>query len=331
MLPFYKIQIDEDDEVEGIDFMALVDVPAHLKAFDYFGKEDKKMTFNEEKRIVTGVAIATDQPIYRRGEDVGEHYVIFDEKETFKLAKKMFKNGFFNNVNQDHDSGKVVKAITLIESYFLDGRKEIPEAFKNQKLKKGSWIISYYVEDDEVWDKIKKGHFNGFSVEGYFDKRPLRFNKNKKNKMSNLLDKIKKVFEEESSKFAEATTVDGVSVKWEGELTEGTEIMVVTEEGEVIAPDGDHAIEMEDGVKVITTVNGVVESIKEAEENSVEEALMSALAKINEKFKAQEKEIETLKKSFDSFANATDDKKRKFNKTTNSTGKSVGGWKTLLK
>jgi hypothetical protein len=35
-------------------------------------------------------------------------------------------------------------------------------------LPPGSWVATYYVDNDEVWEKIKSGEYNGFSLEGYF-------------------------------------------------------------------------------------------------------------------------------------------------------------------
>ena len=62
--------------------------------------------------------------------------------------------------------------------------------------------------------------------------------------------------------FSEAMLTDGTIVKWEGELSEGTVIIVVTAEGEIPAPDGSH--ELEDGT-VITTEGGVVTAITKSE------------------------------------------------------------------
>lgn len=33
---------------------------------------------------------------------------------------------------------------------------------------KGTWMIMMKVEEDAVWDKVKNGKLNGFSVQGYF-------------------------------------------------------------------------------------------------------------------------------------------------------------------
>ena len=117
MLPIYKMIIGE--EVDGMDALALVSEPAHRKAFEFFnGKTERvKQYFNEEKRIVTGVAISVDLPIYRRDEDLGEHYVIFSKEDTLAIAQKMFKKGYMHNVNEMHDLNKKVKDIYLFESY----------------------------------------------------------------------------------------------------------------------------------------------------------------------------------------------------------------------
>mgnify|MGYP003625805253 FL=1 len=68
------------------------------------------------------------------------------------------------------------------------------------------------------------------------------------------------VVETEETNFAESTLVDGTIVKWEGELIEGTAIIVVLPEGEVAAPDGTH--ELADGT-ILETAGGLVVSVTE--------------------------------------------------------------------
>ena len=61
--------------------------------------------------------------------------------------------------------------------------------------------------------------------------------------------------------FVDAKLVDGTQIKVEGEnLAEGAKVVVVTEEGEVPAPDGVH--ELEDGTKV-ETKDGIIAKIEE--------------------------------------------------------------------
>lgn len=67
--------------------------------------------------------------------------------------------------------------------------------------------------------------------------------------------------ETKSVELAEATLVDGTVVKVEGELAEGKNLFVVTEEGDIPAPEGIH--ETADGMLVTVDANGVIAAIEE--------------------------------------------------------------------
>ena len=339
MIPIYSMTLRE--ETEGMDFMALVDNPAHRKAFEYFNGEDKKKIkqhFNEEQRVVTGVAIAVDLPIYRNDSEIGEHYVVFSKKEASKIAQRMFKNGYANNVNEMHDSNKTIKGITLFESYFVDNKRGVvaPESFKSQNLKDGSWIVSYKVENEEVWNGIKNGKHVGFSIEGWFNKENIKLKQTKMAKKEK--GKFWDVLFGNKSKFGEATTVDGLAIKWEGELAEGVELMMVTEEGEMLAPEGVHSVEV-DGVVTAITVdgNGIVVSIEEGtEEEEVDEemsetqkALIEIKRLMDEGFasakQSRKESEEAFNTKLENLAVELDkDNKKKFNKNT-----AVKNWKNL--
>ncbi len=82
-----------------------------------------------------------------------------------KMMKKYFKENKIHNVNTDHDENAVKDDVYMIESYIVDDRiqsKLYPD------LPEGSWVATYLVENDDVWEKIKEGEYNGFSLEGYF-------------------------------------------------------------------------------------------------------------------------------------------------------------------
>lgn len=326
MIPFYLMQIDDD--VEGMDFNALVDTPAHMKGFHAFnGKQPKiiKQYFNEEKRIVTGVAISADQPIYRIDEQIGEHYVVFKREDIQKIAIKMMANGYLHNVNEMHDLNKPLKDMILFESYFVnDDLTNIPSAFESQNLKAGTWIISYKVENDQAWEMIKSGSVQGFSIEGWFKKTPIKVKGQftLKNKVKSKQNKMKKdgffarVFGAKSV-FGSAITTDGIEISWEGDLAEGIEAFITDEAGEqMLAPEGDHSWENEDGSMTVITIDGsgiitaiqnVEAEVSEDEQSSdesdasqddlveVEEAMKKIIADSDEKFAAIEKQNEELK------------------------------------
>ena len=38
-----------------------------------------------------------------------------------------------------------------------------------RQMPDGSWFLTYLVDNDELWAKVKAGEWKGFSVEGFFD------------------------------------------------------------------------------------------------------------------------------------------------------------------
>ena len=338
MLPIYKMILTE--ETEGMDYIALVDSPAHMKSFEYFNGANEKVKyhFNEEKRVVTGVAIAVDLPIYRRDEQLGEHYVVFGKEDTYSIAQKMFKGGYLNNVNEMHDSNKKIEDMYLFESYFVDSTRGVkaPSKFDSQNLKDGSWIVSYKVDNENAWNDIKNGKHIGFSIEGWFDKKIIKTKNTKMKKESKSLFEM--VFGK--AKFETATTVEGIEVAWDGTLEVGVELRVVTAEGEILAPEGQHSIEMEGVTSVITVDgNGIITSIEAQpieeivpEESVTPEAIAEVVSTLQSVFS---KEIESLKAKNELFAKQIEtlvgelDKteKRKFNKVS----KSSKTWREFTK
>lgn len=309
MIPFFTLEIDEN--TEGMDFMGLVDYPAHSKSWVTLSKKDVKPVkykFNEEQRIVTGVGIAVDLPIYRYDEQFGEHWIIFKKKETQKIVEKMMANGYQNQVNEMHDLNRTLSGITFLESWFWDSQRGKTDSFfANQNIKDGSWIVSYKVHDEQTWQKIKSGEWAGFSIEGWFNKVPLKvkgqFNNQKK--PNTMKGKLWKLLFGTAMAFESAMTTDGIEVFWEGELSEGSEITIMDEAGErVLAPEGEHAIQNEDGSTTVIVVdaNGIATSIEtvtgaedleEEEDESlsaediaevIEEAMGRLEKKIEEKF-----------------------------------------------
>lgn len=95
-------------------------------------------------------------------------------------------------------------------------------------------------------------------------------------------------------KFNEAKLADGTVVMWDGELAEGTAIMVVAEDGnQMPAPDAAH--ELEDGT-IVTTVGGLVTSIEPKKEVEVEVELAVApdMSKLEERLMACEEKMTAM-------------------------------------
>lgn len=167
-LPVYEIYIDLNDEDTTVEFNSLVADPAHEISYQTFSQA-KRYQFNEEERVITGVAISADTPIYRYDENSNEEfYVVFTKEAIKNIIVDYARRQNFNNVNLEHNSGKVVDGIYMIHSYQVDEAKGFTKPERFHDVNDGSWIVSYKVLNDEIWEKAKAGEWTGFSVEGSF-------------------------------------------------------------------------------------------------------------------------------------------------------------------
>lgn len=161
-LPVYQIEIDENDETTGVDFISLVDEPAMELNWLRFNKEYRiEFKADSDKKLLYGVFIVPDKLIYRNDERMGEYYTYFSKDTIQKIVKKFNKNNFNKNINFQHGDNKVngfvVENFITSELLKTDFGFEVPE---------GSWVGSVYIEDDNFWqDYIKTGDLKGFSVE----------------------------------------------------------------------------------------------------------------------------------------------------------------------
>lgn len=174
-LPIYKIKINSSFEDEsGVDYVALVDDPAIERNFIAFANQIRFKAADNERRIVTGALMIADLPIYRQSAKMGEYYVVFDKQTIEQIVQKFFKKGFSNNVNEMHQPQLTVDGMYMFESFIVDSSRGIlaPKGFTG--ISEGSWIGSYKVENEDIWQNfIKTGEYKAFSVEGMFDLEPM--------------------------------------------------------------------------------------------------------------------------------------------------------------
>lgn len=253
-LPVYKIIINDNDET-GCTTISLVDNPAVEMPFLCFSKESvHKLSVDDEKQTISGIAMLSDTPIYRRSER-GEYYIVFERDTIRKMVEKYAKNGYFNLVNLQHQSDKYVKNVYMCESLIIDKERGLcPIEFKD--VPDGSWYVSYHIEDKELWNEIKtSGHINGFSIE-VLSGLELMENKLKHNKMNKLFKLAKTIL-----KLADVVT-DKATLIIEGEIEVGKPVFVEVEGEPIEAEDGEYTLE--DG-RVIVIEGGVIAEIKEVE------------------------------------------------------------------
>lgn len=170
-LPIFTIHVsDKEDGDLIVDFVSLVKNPAIQKDFLFFEEQKQIQRFSiedEEEKIVTGVFMIADLPIFRMNEKFGEHFVVFTKDEIKKIVQMFFRKGFQKNVNIEH--GEKVDGVFMFESIIVDReRGKLP--FKGfEDVNCGSWLGSYKIDNPEIWEKVKSGEFKGFSIEGLFE------------------------------------------------------------------------------------------------------------------------------------------------------------------
>lgn len=281
MKKLYDISIDPTDFETGLNAISLVENPAVEVDFLAFAKDESAVLqfADEERHIITGIALLADTPIYRIAPDRTEYYVRFTKDCIRQLVEKYFKFGLTNSVNIEHKKDQFVDGVTMLESYLIDKERGIcPSEFAS--VPDGSWVVSYKVNNLDVWSKIKSGEVKGFSVQGLFriietklemssnkpeeenSENTEHQNKNNISLMSKLKEKIKALL----MQYAAVSTDKGNLIYNTDMLEVGSEVFVEDENGEnVPAADGEYMLE--DG-RTIKVEGGKVTEIEAKEEET---------------------------------------------------------------
>lgn len=283
-IPVYNAIIGDDSQ--GMQKISLVDLPAVLTDFVKLRKEDRKEQTlfaiqNEEKRLVYGVIMRADFPIYRYSEKEGEYYIIYKADTIRQMAEKYLADGNCNNVNLMHEEGTDVEGVQMVQYFIKDTERGIsPTGFES--IADGSLFGEFHCTNDEVWEEIKAGTYRGFSLEGYFDLVPNEdvegvsdivdrlagafsalFSKTKSKNNMTRLERIKAAIAKALVAFSNCTTDKGI-LYWDGEEEIAVDDFVFTDEGKnTPAEDGEYT--REDGTTIVV-VGGKVTEIKPKEE-----------------------------------------------------------------
>lgn len=175
-LPIYLLKVTDDDSI-GWDYTALVDKPATGELWMAFTKQPEYkyqfQTINEEKRIVMGALMVANLPILRKNPDGSEFLVVFDAENIDLALQKVAKLGFQKNVNEMHDPNKKVADVFMYQQWIVNKELGIGVPTGFNELPDGSAFGVFKVNNDQVWQDIKAGKFQGFSIEGKFVQEPL--------------------------------------------------------------------------------------------------------------------------------------------------------------
>jgi hypothetical protein len=250
-------KIDETKEIEMV-VNSFVSEPATEKEWLFFNKRKVLDFYDDEQQIVTSVVMLANTPIYRN-DDGYEYKLVFTPEAIKKMAFDYFSKNGFNKISIEHDGKEIEGAAILLESYFVDNVKNVPQKFG--KIPDGSWIMSYKVVDKELWQAIKEKKLRGFSIEVVADLKKLSLNLKKDTNQQNKKNMKK---EKNKQKFLDAVTDQGVQVRFDA-LEVGQLIYAIAEDGtEVLLEAGTYLINYENAVyEVVVDENGTITEINE--------------------------------------------------------------------
>ena len=165
--------IDEQNLLDGVYCMSLVKEPAIMLDFVALSKNAKqqvkfKAVESNEQRMLYGPVLIPDQLIYRFDPDTkDEWYAQYPADVIKKVAHKWLRLNMHQNANLEHNELNATDGIDFVESWIQMGEMD-----KSKELgfttPPGTWYIGGHVKSDEIWDEVKNGTFNGFSLEGWF-------------------------------------------------------------------------------------------------------------------------------------------------------------------
>tara|TARA_B110000977_G_C10999097_1_gene463081 strand:+ start:602 stop:1216 length:615 start_codon:yes stop_codon:yes gene_type:complete len=178
-LDIIELVIDEKLEEDGVNAISFVEHPAIEENFVALSKHEVEFkTLNEEKRIIVGLALTPNKLIYRRRGDY--EYNITFSKETVRKASELYLKRLKNN-NTTLEHEELTSGVSVIESWIVQDPSMDKTALYGLNAKEGDWAVVMKVDNDQVWQDVKEGKYQGLSIEGIFSD---------KNKMDSELENI---------------------------------------------------------------------------------------------------------------------------------------------
>lgn len=162
----YKVGIDSETEA-----ISMVTEPAIESDFVFLSKDKaivKEAFSNDEKHMVYGAVLRPDFPIYRNdGEN--EYYLEFTSESIERMARDYMMNYRQGNVTIQHE--EYANEVFMVESWIkqdMDKDKSVSVGL-DKSLPIGTWFCGFYVNNNDIWERIKSGELKGFSVEAMID------------------------------------------------------------------------------------------------------------------------------------------------------------------
>lgn len=146
---------------------SLVTEPAVEELFVAFNEEKPLIEkfADAKKHMLTGIVAIPNKPIFRRDADGEEYDIVFSKEAIESMSKKFMKNFRQKNVTLQHQED--AEGIYMVEQWLKSDEehdKSVALGF-SKDVPVGTWFQSYYVDSNEVWERVESGELRGFSLE----------------------------------------------------------------------------------------------------------------------------------------------------------------------
>jgi hypothetical protein len=159
-----KCVIDADGKL-GVNAISLVEFPAFEEQWIHLS-EHKLQAVNEERMMLYGAALIPNKHILRIDGDGNEYYITFDAETIQQCAHFYLKKNLQHSATMEHQFA--VTGCTLVESWIIESKID-KATHLGFDLPIGTWMLGMKVDDASIWEEVKVGSVNGFSIEGIFN------------------------------------------------------------------------------------------------------------------------------------------------------------------
>jgi len=304
-LPLYDITLEDFEQ--GMYKISLVDKPAIEENFIYFSKQSIEMFANDEKREVVGPIMIPNKEILRQSAENGYYYVRFTEETIREIMYNYSKKGLFNEFGIQHENDTT--DVVMLEIWMKESNNDKSTDY-GFDLPNGTVFVKAKIESDELFNAIKDGEINGFSIEIAANITPTNKEEMTEFSFAKELGKLEAQFETMTNKFQERiealeseneillSSLTSFEAKFAevGDLEKAVEMIQkhiaemhkMGEEEEEMAQDSKEEEEMKEDEKYEATEE-VIEEVAEVEENFEAEEEVNE-QEVEEQFAAQQTE-----------------------------------------
>lgn len=263
----------------GVYGISLVENPAMQGFFIALSENEifKFASVDEDKRLICGLVLRSNFPVFRKGQDGKEDYQIVFTDQTIKdLAHNFYESNYHSNSSIEHF--KKIEGVTFVESWIVEDPTKDKTSVLNLESRKGDWFTIMKIDNDEVWnDFTKTGKVKGFSIDAMLELEEINFKNDEDMEVSKIVNAIKNGFA--SLTFGSVKSADeSVSIEFDGDtMTIGGDVWVLDANGEKLPlPVGEY--QLAGGKVLVVSEIGKIGEVKEEmpiEEPSMEETPMN--------------------------------------------------------